>query len=422
MESYFSMDKEDLVSELGILEQKLVEFKSMGLKLDMSRGKPSCEQLDLSLGLLDIKDYKDNTGVDARNYGNLEGAPEAINFFAEFMGVTPAQTIVGGNASLQIMYAAIDKGWRFGYSGQQPWGKQDKIKFICPVPGYDRHFRISESFGIEMINVDMTPDGPDMDQVEKLVQDESVKGIWCVPVYSNPDGYVYSDETVKRLSSMKTAKDFRVIWDNAYAVHHLTEDKATCLNLLNVCIESGNADRALMFYSTSKITFSGAGVGAVACSENNRKEFLEYLFPVAISFDKMNQLRHVRFLKSQAGVAEHMKKHAAILKPKFDAVNGILEDNLGNNGGIARWTNPKGGYFISLYVMDGCAKRVVDICKQAGVVLTGAGAAFPYGKDPKDNHIRIAPSFPPIGELETAAELLCLATKIASIEKLIEQK
>ncbi len=423
MLDYLKMDKATLLEEKEKLQAKYDEFAKKGLKLDMSRGKPGPEQLDLSMGLLSVTDYIDEDGVDTRNYGDLAGIGEARRMFAEWFGTTAEETFVGGSASLELMYFSIQMGWRHGFvDGVAPWQKTEKPKFLCPAPGYDRHFRITESFGFELISVPMLPTGPDMDAVEKLVADEDVKGIWIVPVYSNPDGYTCSEETAKRLANMKTAaKDFRIFWDNAYGLHHLTDDGDKGPDILAECKKAGNDDRVLMFMSTSKITFAGAGVGAMSASKNNIKRFAEFMFPVIISFDKMSQLRHARFLKS-VGVTQHMKKQAAILKPKFDIVDETLKTQLGVLGDAVRWTKPKGGYFISLYTMDGCAKRIVDLCKQVGMVLTGAGAAFPYGKDPNDNHIRIAPTYPPMEELKIAAELLCVATCIASVDKLIAEK
>ncbi len=422
MADYLGMDASALKAEQMRLQKSYDDFKAKGLKLDMSRGKPGPEQLELSMDLLDIKDYKDESGLDTRNYGGLEGTPEAREFFAQLLGAQPQQTVVGGSSSLSLMYSVIDMGWRRGILGAKPWKDCEKIKFLCPSPGYDRHFRITEDFGFELIIVPMTADGPDMDVVEKLVQDEAVKGMWCVPVYSNPDGYVYSDEVVRRMASMKTAADdFLIMWDNAYMVHHLTDTQHTCANILSECSAAGNENRAVMFCSTSKVTFAGAGVSAVAASEANIDALKKHLFPMLISYDKMNQLRHVRYLKS-VGMAQHMKKHAEVLAPKFKQVEDTLCAELGECGNIARWTQPKGGYFTSLYVMDGCAKRVVQLCKEAGVVLTGAGAAFPYGKDPNDNHIRIAPSYPSPAELEKAAQVLCIAVRMASIESLLAAK
>ncbi len=420
MADYFAMDAAALQAEKLHLEEEYNRFVQMGLKLDMSRGKPSPEQLDLSLGLLSITDYMDDTGVDTRNYGNLEGIPEARRFFAGMLGVHPEEVFVGGNASLQMMYGMIDLAWRVGFGGEKPWKDDGPIKFLCPAPGYDRHFRVTEVFGFELLTVPMTPDGPDMDLVEELVADPAVKGIWCIPVYSNPDGFTYSDETVQRLAAMQpAAPDFRIFWDNAYGVHHFASPAESCLNILTVCREAGCEDRPLLFCSTSKITFAGAGVAAMAASAANLRDALQYFFSITIGFDKVNQLRHVRFLQQDGGVAAHMQKHAALIAPRFAAVEDTLHAGLSACGGIASWTQPHGGYFLSLYVMDGCAKRVVQLCKEAGVVLTGAGAAYPYGIDPADRHIRIAPTFPPIEELKTAAELLCVATRLASTEKLL---
>lgn len=420
MTDYFAMDRASLEKEKRKLLAEYEKFKQKNLKLDMSRGKPAPNQMDLSLDLLKIDAYKDESGVDTRNYGNLEGCPEAQKFFAEMLGAKPEETFVGGNASLQLMYTAIDFGWRIGFpDSEKPWKDCGKIKFLCPSPGYDRHFRITESFGFELIIVPMTPQGPDMDVMEELVKDEDVKGVWCVPVYSNPDGYTYSDETVKRMASMKTgAKDFRIFWDNAYGVHHLYETEESCLNILDACKNAGTENRPLMFCSTSKITFAGAGVSAMAASKENIQAIGKYIFTTTIGFDKMNQLRHARYLK-EVGLKNHMKRHAALIAPKFDKVIEILQKHFNDKKDIAKWTEPNGGYFISLFTPAGCAKRVVTLCKEAGVVLTGAGAAFPYGKDPDDSHIRIAPTFPPIEELEIAADLLCITTCLATVEKLL---
>ncbi len=418
MLDYRTMDSSALQAEQGRLRQAYDAFAKRGLKLDMSRGKPAPNQLDLSMGLLAMQDYKDRDGVDMRNYGALEGAAEVREFFAELLGAQPGETIVGGSSSLNLMYNMVDLGWRKGFSGCAPWGAQDKVKFLCPSPGYDRHFRISEDFGFELITVPMTPGGPDMDAVERLAQDEAVKGIWCIPVYSNPDGYVYSAETVRRMAEMKAAPDFRVFWDNAYLVHHLTDEALSCPNMLEACRDAGNPQRAMMFCSTSKMTFAGAGVCAMAADAANIEAAKNYLFAMTICFDKVNQLRHVRFLRKE-GLAAHMQKHAALIAPKFDAVREAFERELAPCGDIACWTSPKGGYFISLNVLDGCAARVVQLCREAGVVLTGAGAAFPYGQDPRDRHIRIAPSYPSAGELAAAAELLCLSVRLAAVEKLL---
>ncbi|MDL2253420.1 aminotransferase class I/II-fold pyridoxal phosphate-dependent enzyme [Ruminococcaceae bacterium OttesenSCG-928-I18] len=420
MSDFTKMDKAALQQQQQALQSELSRYEGMNLKLDMSRGKPAADQLDLSLGLFDYKDYKDETGVDARNYGQLDGLPEAKRYFAELMGVKPEETVVGNNATLQMMYQLIHIGWQFGFEGGKgPWKDEQSPKFLCPVPGYDRHFRVTEVFGFELVMVPMTPDGPDMDILEELAKDPAVKGVWCVPVYSNPDGYVYSEQTVHRLAKMGTgAPDFKIIWDNAYGFHHLTDTKYTVPNLLDACREAGNEDRPVMLCSTSKVTFAGGGVAALAASASVVKQYVKYLSIMLISPDKVNQLHHTRFLK-QVGMDAHMKKQAAIIRPKFEKVIDILHKNLDGTG-IARWTEPKGGYFISLFVPQGCAARTVELCKQAGVVMTPAGAAYPYGIDPKDEHIRIAPTFPPIEELETAAELLCIAVRLAAVEKLLQ--
>ena len=395
--NYLAMNRDELIAEQQNLLREYTAFKNMNLKLDMSRGKPSREQLDLSLDMLKITDYMDSSGADARNYGHLEGIPEARQFFSQILGVSPAETFVGGNSSLHLMYHMINLGWNFGFPGAKiPWKDCNKVKFICPVPGYDRHFRITETFGFELISVPMLPDGPDMDMVEELVRDPAVKGIWCVPVYSNPDGYIYSDNTVTRLAHMKAAApDFKIFWDNAYGVHHLGDIRETCPNILQQCRKAGNECRPLLFFSTSKITFAGSGVAALGACLEIMKAITNYFFSNIISFDKVNQLRHVRFLKNEGGIAEHMQKHAEIIAPKFNVVIDTFNKGLAPFGNIARWTEPRGGYFLSLYTMKGCAARTVELCRQAGVTLTGAGAAFPYGKDPDDSHIRIAPPFRP---------------------------
>lgn len=422
--NYLAMNRAELIAEQQNLLKEYASFKNMDLKLDMSRGKPSREQLDLSLDMLKITDYIDSSGADARNYGHLEGIPEARQFFSHIMGVSPAETFVGGNSALQMIYHMINLGWHFGFPGaEMPWKDCKQIKFICPVPGYDRHFRITEIFGFEMISVPMLPDGPDMDMVEELVSDPAVKGIWCVPVYSNPDGYTYSDNTVTRLAHMKAAApDFKIFWDDAYGVHHLSDIRESVPNILQQCRNAGNECRPLIFFSSSKITFAGSGVAAMGAYTENMKAISNYFFSNIISFDKINQLRHVRFLKSEGGIAEHMKKHAEIIAPKFNMVIDTFKKGLSPFGNIARWTQPRGGYFLSLYTMKGCASRSVELCKQAGVTLTGAGAAYPYGRDPDDSHIRIAPTFPSLEELDTAARLLCVAVRLAAVERLLNSE
>ena len=417
MKTYAEMSREELLSEKASLEERYNEFKARGLKLDMSRGKPCKEQLDLSVALNDVKDYVSD-GVDVRNYGMLDGIPSCKKLFADLMGVKPENVIVGPTSSLNLMYDYVSQCYTHG-AGSTPWCKLDKVKFLCPVPGYDRHFTILEHFGIEMINVDMKQDGPDMDAIEELVKDPSVKGMFCVPKYSNPQGITFSDDVVRRIAALKpAAEDFRIVWDNAYCVHDLVEDGDKLLNIFDVLPEYGNDDMVVEVCSTSKITFPGAGISAIIASDNNIKMIKSRLSAQVISYDKMNQHRHVVFFGDANGVLNHMKKHAAILKPKFDIVIKTLNEELAGKG-IASWFAPKGGYFISLDVMDSCAKRVGELCKEAGVTLTSVGATYPYGKDPNNKNIRIAPSFPPVDELSLAAELLCICTRLAAAEKLL---
>ena len=394
----------------------------------MSRGKPSAKQLDVSLGLLDTinssSDLKALDGTDCRNYGVLDGIPEAKKLMADMMGTTPDHVIVYGNASLNIMYDQISRAYTHGILGNTPWCKLDKVKFLCPVPGYDRHFAITERFGIEMINIPMSESGPDMGMVEEYVsKDASVKGIWCVPKYSNPQGYTYSEETVKRMAALKpAAEDFRIFWDNAYVIHDLYDDnKDEIADIISECEKAGNPDMVFEFASTSKVSFPGSGIAALATSANNIADIKKQLTIQTIGHDKLNQLRHVRFFKDINGLKEHMRKHAEFIRPKFEAVESVLEEELSGLG-IGSWTEPKGGYFISFDAMDGCAKAIVAKCKEAGVKLTGAGATFPYGKDPKDSNIRIAPSFPTPEEMKQAADLFVLCVKLVSVEKLLENK
>lgn len=417
MKTYAEMSREELLSEKASLEERYNEFKARGLKLDMSRGKPCKEQLDLSVALNDVADYVSD-GVDVRNYGMLDGIPSCKKLFADLMGVKPENVIVGPTSSLNLMFDYVSQCYTHG-AGSTPWCKLDKVKFLCPVPGYDRHFTILEHFGIEMINVDMKQDGPDMDAIEELVKDPSVKGMFCVPKYSNPQGITFSDDVVRRIAALKpAAEDFRIVWDNAYCVHDLVEDGDKLLNIFDVLPEYGNDDMVVEVCSTSKITFPGAGISAIIASDNNIKMIKSRLSAQVISYDKMNQHRHVVFFGDANGVLNHMKKHAAILKPKFDIVIKTLNEELAGKG-ISSWFAPKGGYFISLDVMDGCAKRVGELCKEAGVTLTSVGATYPYGKDPNNKNIRIAPSFPPVDELSLAAELLCICTRLAAAEKLL---
>ena len=425
MANYLEMSREELVEEERTLQAAYKAFQNMGLKLNMARGKPGPHQMDLAMDLFKTTDYTAADGTDARNYGNLEGLYEARQLFGDVMGVKPENVFVGGNSSLQLMYFLVSIGYTFGFPESPcPWSQVDHPKFLCPVPGYDRHFRITEEFGIDMINIPMTPEGPDMDMVEKLVaEDPTIKGIWCVPQYSNPDGYTYSDETVRRFAAMKTAApDFKIFWDEAYIVHHLTDEIIETPVLLEESKAYGNEDRVFMFTSTSKITFPGAGVSALACSDRMMKYVCKRFEVMIISYDKMNQLRHVHFLKNKAGVLAHMLKHRRRLVPCFDAVKTTFAQQLTPCGDIAHWTNPKGGYFISLYVMPGCAKRVAQLCKEAGLVLTGAGAAFPYGKDPEDSHLRIAPTYPSLSEVEQASELMTVCVRLATVEHLLAEK
>ncbi len=424
MKQYQDMTRDELLAQKDQLTQTYSQLQAQGLKLNMARGKPGADQLELSAPMLDTlnskSDCHDKSGLDCRNYGELLGTPEARELFAAYMGVTPEETIVVGSASLTFMYDCMARAMLMGVlGGDKPWGKYEKVKFLCPVPGYDRHFTICEALGIEMINIPLTEWGPDMDLVEKLVaEDDTVKGMWCVPKYTNPLGGSYSDEAVRRLAALKpAAKDFRIFWDNAYAVHYVYEDTPV-LNLLEECKKAGNPNMAYMFGSTSKITFPGAGVAFFAASKENVDFFAQQLNAQSISWDKMNMLRHVRFFKDVAGIKAQMDKHAAILRPKFDAVLTTLESELGQ-AGVGSWVKPKGGYFVTYISMPGCAKRIVALCKEAGVVLTGAGATHPYHKDPDDSYIRLAPSFPAPAELAQAMEVFCVAAKLAAVEKLL---
>ena len=427
MKKYTEMTKDELMQEKTALEAEYEKIKNLGLSLDMSRGKPGADQLDLSLPMLDVlksdSDMKSESGLDVRNYACLDGIPEAKALIAGMVGAKPEQAIVYGNSSLNIMYDQVARAFIFGLCGNTPWCKLDKVKFLCPVPGYDRHFRITEFFGIEMINIPMSPEGPDMDMVEKYVnEDPAVKGIWCVPKYSNPQGYTYSEETVKRFAHLKpAAPDFRIYWDNAYSIHHLYDDNQDfLLEILDECAKAGNPDIVYKFTSTSKVSFPGSGIAAVAASKANLDDFRKYMTVQTIGHDKLNQLRHVRFFKDINGLHEHMKKHADILRPKFELVLATLDKEL-NGLGIGEWTKPHGGYFISFDSMEGCAKAIVAKAKEAGVVMTGAGATYPYGKDPKDSNIRIAPSYPSVEELGKAAEVFVLCVKLVSVEKLLEK-
>ena len=416
-----NLSREQLAERLAVLTKEYNSYKEMGLTLDMSRGKPGADQLELTNEMLDpslLGNFKASNGFDVRNYGILDGIPECKKIFADILGVKPENTIVFGNASLTIMYDYIAQCMLFG-CGAEPWSKQGAIKFLCPVPGYDRHFSILEHFGIEMINIPTDENGPDMDMIDSLISDEKVKGIICVPMYSNPSGNTYSDETVRRFAALKpAAKDFRVIWDNAYCVHHVNDEHDSLMNIFDAAKEFGSEDMFIEVTSTSKITFPGAGVAALAASDVNIAAIKGRMTVQTIGYDKINQLRHANYLKDFAGVETHMKRHAEILKPKFNAVLDAFDSKLAGKG-IAQWTTPNGGYFISLDVYEGCAKRTVALCKEAGVTLTGAGATFPYGKDPEDKNIRIAPTFPSRDELCKAVEILCLCVEISAIEKIL---
>ena len=428
MTSYQEMSKEQLLQEKTALEAEYAKIKEMGLSLDMSRGKPAAEQLDLSMGILDTVDaksvVKSENGTDLRNYGVLDGIPEVKKLIGDMVGAKPENVIVYGNSSLNIMYDQIARAEIFGICGNTPWCKLDKVKFLCPVPGYDRHFAITEEFGIEMINIPMTEDGPDMDMVEQYVNnDAAVKGIWCVPKYSNPQGVVYSDETVRRFANLKpAAADFRIFWDNAYVVHHLYEDnQAQILNILDECEKAGNPDIVFQFCSTSKVSFPGAGIAAISASAANIADIKKRLTIQTIGHDKINQLRHVKFFKDQKGVQEHMMKQAAIIRPKFEMVEEMFTEEITSRG-IGTWMHPLGGYLISFEALEGCAKKIVEKCKEAGVVLTGAGSPYPYKKDPKDSVIRIAPTYPSMDELKEAVKVFTVVVRLVSVDKLLETK
>jgi len=419
---FTTADPEALTAAKTDAQQAFERHRGRNLQLDMTRGKPSPEQLDLSDGILTAVGADQTTGEDGtdyRNYGGLAGIPEARRLFAEYMGVTPAEVIIGGNSSLTMMYDAIVGGMLFGMpGGGAPWGQQGSVKFLCPVPGYDRHFAICERLGIDMINIDMTDNGPDMGAVEELAADPHVKGIWCVPKYSNPTGATYSEDTTKRLAELEAAPDFRVFWDNAYAVHHLGSGPADAPNLLKLCEKAGNPDRALMFGSTSKITLAGAGVAVLAASETNVADALKKLGYSSIGPDKINQLRHIRFFGDISGLLAHMEKQAASVGPKFAAVDEILENSLGGKG-IATWTKPEGGYFVSVDVLDGCASEIVKLAGEAGVKLTPAGATFPYGKDPRDRNIRLAPTMPSLEEIRNAMEVFTTCVELVCLRKIL---
>ena len=427
MKKYSEMTKEELTAELEDLKSKYADAKGKGLKLNMARGLPSAEQLDMEADFFNTLnptvDFHSELGIDCRNYGELTGIHEARQLMADMMEVSPEEIIVFGNSSLNIMFDTVARSMDFGVLGSTPWNRLDKVKFLCPVPGYDRHFAITQLFGIEMINIPMTSEGPEMDLVEKYVgSDPAVKGIWCVPKYSNPSGVTYSDEVVRRFANLKpAAEDFRIYWDNAYTIHHLYNGREDqLLEILAECKKAGNPNLVWKFCSTSKVTFPGSGIAALAASEENLEYVKKILTIQTIGHDKLNQLRHVRYFKNIDGMHEHMKKHAEIIRPKFELVLNILDRDLSPLG-IGEWTHPNGGYFVSFDAPEGTAKRIVGLCKEAGVTLTGAGATYPYKKDPHDSNIRIAPTFPPIGELEQALNIFTLCVKLAGAEKLLGQ-
>ena len=422
MTAYPQMTAEERKTEYARLQKEFEALKAQGLSLNMARGKPGKAQLDLVSDIFELmqkpEDYVSD-GIDVRNYGEMSGIPAAKRLFADILGCKPEQVFVGGNASLQLMYDTISKAYTHGLlHSERPWCREEKVKWLCPAPGYDRHFRVTESFGFELVTIPMTDNGPDMDAVEEAVKDPAVKGIWCVPKYSNPDGIIYSDETIRRIASLKpAAPDFLVMWDNAYCIHEFEGDYVEFPDILSECEKYGNPDMVFEFAYTSKVTLPGAGVSCFACSEANMKYMEKLLTVQVISFDKVNQQRHVLYLKDKAHTLELMKKHAAIMGPKFRAVVDTLDKEIAPLN-IATWRRPKGGYFVSLNAMPGTAKRTLALCKEAGVTMTGAGATFPYGKDPQDSNIRIAPSLPPVEELEQAIAVFCTCLKLAALEKL----
>lgn len=422
MKTYQEMTLAERQAEYAALCRTHQEQKALGLDLNMARGKPGREQLDMVMEMYNIPLTADDfitDGIDARNYGYVAGIPIARKLFADLLGCKPGQVIAGGNSSLELMFDAVSKAYTHGLlHSEKPWGKLDRVKWLCPVPGYDRHFKVTESFGMELIPVTMTENGPDMDQVERLIRDPEVRGMWNVPKYSNPTGIIYSDETIRRLAAMKpAAPDFMLMWDNAYCVHELEGDFVPFPDILSLCAEYGNADMVYEFASTSKVTFPGAGVAVMAASEANIQYFSKLINIQTIGYDKVNQLRHVLYLQDREHTLALMKRHAAVLAPKFHAVLNALDSEIAPRG-IADYKRPVGGYFISVDTMHGCAKRTLELCREAGITMTGAGATFPYGKDPNDSNIRIAPSLPPVAELEQAIAVFCICLRLAALEKL----
>ena len=421
--NYCTMTKQDLEKTYAMLQKDFAACKAKNLKLDMSRGKPAKNQIDLVSDILTVLSKPEDCivdGVDTRNYGELAGIRCAREYWADILDCKPSQVFLGGTASLNLMFDVISRAYSHGLlHSERPWCKEETVKFLCPSPGYDRHFRITEFFGAELITVPMTEEGPDMDMVEELVKDPAVKGIWCVPKYSNPDGIIYSQKTVERFAALKpAAPDFAIMWDNAYCIHEFEGEYVPFPDIISLCEEAGNPDMVYEFASTSKITFAGGGISAMAASEANIQYFSKLFFVNTISFDKVNQLRHVLYLKNKAHTIEIMKRHASVMAPKFCTVLDMLDKEIAPCG-FAHWNRPKGGYFVSLFTMKGTAKRALELCKEAGVVMTSAGATYPYGIDPDDSNIRIAPSLPPVADLEKAMEVFCVCLKLAAVEKLL---
>ncbi|MBQ8813229.1 MAG: aminotransferase class I/II-fold pyridoxal phosphate-dependent enzyme [Lachnospiraceae bacterium] len=421
--NYTTMSKEALVQLEAELKEEYKRYQKLGLKLDMSRGKPSSLQLNVNNEMLKmpITEFTLENGLDVRNYGGVDGIPEMKRIFSDLLGIPTAQIIIGGNSSLNMMYDTMMRLFMLGLGGHEPWKKLDKVKWICPSPGYDRHFAITETLGVEMITIPMTPTGPDMDMIEKLVaEDPAIRGMWCIPLYSNPQGIIYSDETVKRLAYMETAApDFRIFWDNAYGIHHLFSENKIA-DILALCKEAGHADRVLYYFSTSKISLPGGGIAMMAADEATAAEVRGQISIQTIGPDKVNQLRHARYFKDADGVRARMRDLARHMVPKYQLVLDILDEELGGTG-LLSWHKPEGGYFITVDTLPGCAKETVALAKAAGVVLTGAGATYPYGKDPRDTNIRLAPSYPPLDELEQAMRLFCLCVKLAGVKKLLAE-